>query len=156
MLLSEIKNELNLEKLEYEVKSSKPYILEINFDKVLENLSEEYDDVSIDEKYINRNAKFTAYSMMPFVVRDVAFWLDENENKLGQGISEIIKENAGDLCINVTKFDEFKKEVDGVNKISLGYRLIYQSFEKTLTDEEVNKQSDNVYNKLKELGLQVR
>lgn len=157
MILSEIKKAMNLDKLEYEVKSPKPYILEINFDKVLESLSDDFADMFVDEKYINRNAKFESYSIMPFIVRDVAFWIDEHNELLKENnILDIIKEEAGNLCIKVTKFDEFKKEIDGVQKISLGFRLLYQSFEKTLTDEEVNMQSDNVYKKLKELGLEVR
>ena len=157
MILSEIKKAMNLDKLEYEVKSTKPYILEINFDKVLEDLDDNYEDVFISEDYINRNTKFESYSIMPFIVRDVAFWIDENNDLLKENnILEIIKSVAGDLCIKVTKFDEFKKEIDGVQKISLGFRLLYQSFEKTLTDEEVNMQSDNVYKKLKELGLEIR
>lgn len=155
MILGEIESKLNLKKLEYEIKSTKPYIIEINFDKVLEGLDNEYTDIFIDEKYINRSAVFEAYSTMPFIVRDIAFWIDE-ENVLVDNILETIKERAGDLCIRVSKFDEFKKEIDGVKKISLGYRLLYQSNIKTLTDEEVNMQSDNVYAKLKELGLEVR
>ena len=167
MILSEIKNKLNIEKLEYEVKSAKPYILEINFNKLLENLDDNYEDVFISGDYINRDTKFESYSIMPFIVRDIAFWINEdnelltnkNENKNNSpedSLLEIIKSVVGDLCIKVSKFDEFKKEIDGVQKISFGFRLLYQSFEKTLTDEEVNVQSDNVYAKLRELGLEVR
>lgn len=164
MIMSEIKRELKIEKLEYEVKNAKPLIIEINFDEVLNSVKvETYEDVYVSDEYQNKNIKFESYSSMPFIVRDIAFWVEEgsellankNENK-EDSILNIIKENSGDKCIKVVKFDEFKKEIDGVVKISLGYRLIYQSFEKTLTDEEVNVQSDKVYEKLKELGLEIR
>ncbi len=141
-------------KINYEVKNIKPYIIEIDFDDILKNLEENIQNNKIEVEYINTNIKYKSFSQMPFVIRDVAFWIEENKNI--DNILEIIKSVAGDLCVEVVKFDEFKKEIDGVIKTSLGYRLIYQSFDKTLTDEEVNVQSDKVYEKLKELGLEVR
>ncbi len=158
LVLGEIKSNLKLEKIEYEVKNVKPYIIEIDFDNMLSSLNAETENIFLSGEYTNKNIKYKSFSQMPFIIRDVAFWIEESNELLKNkdSISEMIKENAGDLCMEVVKFDEFKKEIDGVQKISLGYRLIYQSFEKTLTDEEVNVQSDKVYEKLKEIGLEIR
>ncbi len=171
MILGDIKRALGLSALEFEKKNTKPYIVEINFDKTIEGLldnnSNEFENILsqnteknifINTEYINKKSgaeKYKAYSQYPFVVRDVSFWIDKNSDLLPE-IEKLIKENAGDLCISINIFDQFEKDFDGVIKKSLGYRLVYQSFEKTLTDEEVNVQSDNVYSKLKELGLEVR
>jgi phenylalanyl-tRNA synthetase beta subunit len=52
-------------------------------------------------------------------------------------------------------FDEFVNQKLG--KKSLAFRLIFQSFEKTLTDAEVNAQMEHIYSKLKSHeGWQIR
>ncbi len=70
-----------------------------------------------------------------------------------ESVAEIIRENAGDLVIRGPElFDEFSKD----GKKSLAFRLVFQSFDRTLTDEEVNKVMENVYAALKEKGWEVR
>ena len=91
---------------------------------------------------------------MPFIVRDIAFWTGDDANE--EDLRKIIEENISDLCISVTLFDKFEKEIDGVNKKSFGFRLIYQDKERTLTDEEVNVEADKVYSALKAKGFEIR
>jgi len=150
MILEEIKRELVLSEIEIHVKSSKPYCVEIDIDKMIETLPYPKERVLLDENISNKNTKYKIFSLMPYIVRDVAFWVDENMDI--SKIENIIKENAGEICVKVYKFDEFKKE----NKVSYGYRLIYQDMNKTLTDEEVNVFADNVYAKLKDTGCEIR
>ena len=50
----------------------------------------------------------------------------------------------------------FKKEIDGVEKTSYAYRLVFQSNERTLTDEDANVIMNAIYTKIAELGWQVR
>ena len=83
-------------------------------------------------------------------------------------VLELIKDNAGKLCVSVNIFDEFTKEIEikkdsQENSIiekkimkSLGYRLVYQDNIRTLTDEEVNTYSDKVYEVLKSKGFEIR
>jgi phenylalanyl-tRNA synthetase beta subunit len=49
-------------------------------------------------------------------------------------------------------FDTFEKE----GKTSLAYRIILQSFERTLTEDEVNKIMEKVSAMLKALGFEIR
>lgn len=149
LLLSEIKRTLRLEKLDYEKKSVKPLVAELSFDDIIKNLDENINNVFLD-KNLSREVRYKSFSMMPFIVRDIAFWASDSIDV--SEIEKAIKENAGHLCISVRKFDEFKKD----GRISLGYRLVYQDMIRTLTDEEVNIQAENVYNKLKELGCETR
>ena len=54
-------------------------------------------------------------------------------------------------------FDEFEKTLDdGSKKLSQAYRLVFQSQEKTLTDEEINIVMQNVEKEIRALGCEVR
>lgn len=149
LILSEIKRTLRLENLEHEKKSVKPLIAEMSFDEMIFALDENINDVYLD-KGLHREIKYQSFSMMPFIVRDVAFWAAESIEV--SDIENSIRGSVGKLCVSVKKFDEFKKD----GKVSLGYRLVYQDKDRTLTDEEVNLCAENVYNKLKELGCETR
>ena len=171
-ILLEIEKKLNLEKIDFVVKSVKPYVIEISLDNIInqienittgENLGNNF--LSLDNKKIE-NIKYKSFSQMPFVVRDVAFWCDVNTDKIE--ILGVIKDNAGELCVSVNIFDEFTKEIEikkdsQENSVtekktmkSLGYRLVYQDNIRTLTDEEVNTYSDKVYEVLKNKGFEIR
>jgi phenylalanyl-tRNA synthetase beta subunit len=149
LILSEIKRTLRLTKLDYEKKSVKPLVVELSFDEIVTVLDENINNVYLDKNLV-REVRYKSFSMMPFIVRDVAFWALESLSS--DDIEKAIKDNAGDLCVSVKKFDEFKKD----DKVSLGYRLVYQDMSRTLTDEEVNVYAENVYGKLKELGCEIR
>lgn len=148
-LLIEIKQALGVEQIVYSDRNLKPYAIGINFDHLIQDLPEPLQNVYL-EGFENNHTKYKPFSQMPFIVRDVAFWCDEGVDKLE--ILGLIKENAGDLCISVSTFDEFIKD----GKKSLGYRLIYQADDRTLTDDEVNGYAENVYKVLKEKGFEIR
>ena len=93
---------------------------------------------------------FKPFSQYPFVVRDVAFWSDGKMD--AAEIEKMIKGEAGELCTKISLFDRFEKE----GKVSLAYRLIFQSFDRTLTDEEVNAHMEKVYSALKAQGFEIR
>ena len=62
---------------------------------------------------------------------------------------------AGPGCLVVRGpelFDEFSKE----GKKSLAFRLVFQSSDRTLSDEEVNKVMERVYAALTKQGWQIR
>ncbi|KKR68606.1 MAG: Phenylalanine-tRNA ligase beta subunit [Parcubacteria group bacterium GW2011_GWF1_40_6] len=95
--------------------------------------------------------KFKMWSLFPFIARDIAVWVPENI--LSEEVEKIIKENAGDVVVRGPElFDEFKKE----GQISYAFRLVFQSFESTLTDQEINDVMTKVSDKLKERDWQVR
>ena len=92
-----------------------------------------------------QNKKFTMWSLFPFISRDVAVWVPEGISS--EEVGKIIKDNAGDMVIRGPElFDEFKKD----GKISYAFRLIFQSYERTLTDAEINEIMAKITNKIKD------
>ncbi len=82
---------------------------------------------------------FKPWSIFPFISRDVAVWVP-SEIESNQ-VYKVIKENAGKLLIKEPRlFDEFKKD----GKTSYAFRLVFQSHERTLTDDEINKIMENI------------
>jgi phenylalanyl-tRNA synthetase beta subunit len=109
-------------------------------------------DFSLEPKSYNLDAKFKMWSLYPFIARDIAVWVPEEIKS--ENVAKIIKENMGDMVIRGPElFDEFKKG----NQISYAFRLVFQSYERTLTDLEVNDIMTKITNKIKENnGWQVR
>ncbi len=98
------------------------------------------------------NTKFKMWSLYPFIARDVAVWVPEGVTS-GE-VEKVIKENAGDMVIRGPElFDEFQKD----GKTSYAFRLVFQSFERTLNDAEINEIMTKITNKIKDKnGWQVR
>lgn len=93
----------------------------------------------------SQNKKFKMWSLFPFIARDVAVWVPE-DIKSGE-VEEVIKDNMGKMIIRGPElFDEFKKD----GKISYAFRLVFQSFDRTLTDQEVNNVLTKITEKMKE------
>jgi phenylalanyl-tRNA synthetase beta subunit len=95
---------------------------------------------------------FKPWSIYPFIARDIAVWVPEEINS--NQVYKIIKENAGDMVVRgPSLFDEFKKD----GKTSFAFRLVFQSYERTLLDTEINEIMTKITNKIKEKnGWQVR
>ena len=94
---------------------------------------------------------FKMWSLFPFIARDVAVWVGEEVGS--DEVSKVIKENAGELLVRGPEiFDEFKKD----GKVSYAFRLVFQSFDRTLTDSEINAVMENIHSKIQEQGWQVR
>jgi phenylalanyl-tRNA synthetase beta chain len=73
-------------------------------------------------------------SIYPFIVRDIAVWVPEHEAP--EKLLNVIRDHSTDLLAREPKlFDKFSKE----GRTSYAYRLVFQSLERTLTDDEVNK-----------------
>lgn len=100
----------------------------------------------------SESKKFKMWSLFPFITRDVAVWVPEGVRS--SEVLKIIKENTGDLVVRGPElFDEFKKD----GKTSYAFRLVFQSYDRTLTDTEVNEIMTKITNKIKEKkGWQVR
>ncbi|MEI6352677.1 MAG: phenylalanine--tRNA ligase beta subunit-related protein [Candidatus Nomurabacteria bacterium] len=156
-ILEEIKKEIGVSEIKFtETKNAgqKENCIEINFEELIANLPEGEGYNEIDERIINQNMKYKAFALTPFIVRDIACWTPENTNE--NDVENIIRENITSLCISVKLFDKFEKEIEGIKKKSFGFRLIYQDESRTLTDEEVNLESDKVYEALKTKGFEIR
>ena len=98
-----------------------------------------------------QNEKFAPFSVYPFIVRDVALFIPPETTP--ESVGKIIKENAGSLVVRGPElFDEFTKDA----KKSLAFRLVFQSFDRTLSDDEVNKIMEKVYTALTGHGWKIR
>jgi phenylalanyl-tRNA synthetase beta subunit len=97
------------------------------------------------------NEKYQAFSLYPFIVRDIALFVP-SEISAGE-VYELILKEAGNLMVRSWQFDTFEKD----GKTSYAFRLVFQSPDRTLTDEEVNKIMDKVTSVLNsKAGWQVR
>jgi len=90
------------------------------------------------------------YSLYPFVSRDIALWTPEGVS--AADLITSIQSEAGELLLHTTLFDEFHKE----GKVSYAFRLVFQSFERTLTDDEVGNIMEKITKALTEKGYIVR
>jgi phenylalanyl-tRNA synthetase beta subunit len=103
----------------------------VNLTTYLHELPEptSYDDlVTIDTK----GTVFKPFSPYPFVLRDIAVWIPDGEGS-GEDVVTVVKKYAGALLARADMFDSFSKD----GRTSYAYHLVFQSFEKTLSDEEV-------------------
>lgn len=105
-------------------------ILEILFDKIVKELPEPPQEPA--NYNINRTAKFQKFSPYPFMARDIAMWVGAGTS--AEEVEKILKEVAGNLLVRLSLFDEYKKD----NRISYAFRLVFQSPDRTLKNEEVN------------------
>ncbi len=93
---------------------------------------------------------FASFSSYPFVSRDIALWTEEGVTK--DEIGTLIKQEGGELLIHSTLFDEFHKD----GKVSYAFRLVFQAFDKTLTDGEVGVVMQRITTALTNKGYSVR
>jgi phenylalanyl-tRNA synthetase beta chain len=98
------------------------------------------DSYALPENQINDFKHFRAFSVFPYVLRDVAIWTPSGTT--ADAVEEIIRRNLGPELQIVTLFDRFEKEFDGIQRTSFAFRLVFQSFTKTLSDEEINQQME--------------
>ncbi|MFA6094535.1 MAG: phenylalanine--tRNA ligase beta subunit-related protein [Candidatus Paceibacterota bacterium] len=111
-------------------------VVEIIFDALLEKLpdAEKYEK----EMLVTSSAipKYRTISTYPYAVRDVAVFVPEGVS--AEDVLDVISKSAGPLLVRAKLFDVFTKKFgEGETKTSYAFRLVYQSFEKTLSEEEL-------------------
>jgi phenylalanyl-tRNA synthetase beta chain len=135
--------------------ADKKNIIEVSLDEFILKVSDAFSEWSgrerdpgdrgPEEKIFGTVKTFKPWSIYPFISRDIAVWVPENI--LSDDVEKIIKNNAGDLLILTPRlFDEFKKD----GKTSYAFRLVFQSYERTLLDSEINEIMTKITNKIKE------
>jgi phenylalanyl-tRNA synthetase beta chain len=91
----------------------------------------------------------------PPVLEDLAFVVDHG-TPAGQ-IKALIQETGKPLVVGVSVFDHYQGEQVGPGKKSLAFSIVYQAYDRTLTDEEVATVRDKIVSRLgKELGAKLR
>lgn len=121
-------------------------IVEVNLDEVLKKLPapSHYEPHAETPKI-----RYQTFSSYPYIVRDIALWASKGSEK---DIEAVIKKEAGTLLVRLGLFDVFEKDA----RTSYAYRLIFQSYEKTLQDSEVEPIMERMGNALKGKGFEVR
>jgi len=151
-LFSRIAEALGGGKIPLTVVSIKPYVVEIDFDAYIKNLPAPtgYEKLLAEDTSI----VYRPFSAYPFMLRDIAVWAkgaDEQEN-----ILMVIKKEGSDLLVRSRLFDVFTKEIEGVSKTSYAFNLVFQSYERTLSDGEINEIMARITEKLSAQGFEVR
>lgn len=99
---------------------------------------------------LSTTEKYKTFSKYPYIVRDIALWTPAGIN--ADEVKDTIHKEAGELCVKIDLFDTFSKE----GRTSLAFRLIFQSFERTLTEDEVNKIMAQIGLILAKKGFEIR
>ncbi|HVV15300.1 MAG TPA: phenylalanine--tRNA ligase subunit beta [Candidatus Paceibacterota bacterium] len=108
------------------------------------------DSAPVQDLPLSQTERYQSFSKYPYIVRDIAMWTPARTTP--ESVQELIQAEAGELCTKVSLFDQFQKG----EKTSLAFRLIFQSFEKTLTEGDANQAMEKVAAKLKEKGFEIR
>ncbi len=96
-------------------------------------------------------ARFAPWSVFPFITRDISIWVPQEVES--EKVCRVIKEYAGDLVVvGPTLFDEFEKD----GRKSLAFRLVFQSQDRTLTDNEVSHAMEPILVAVKKDGWGIR
>ena len=98
----------------------------------------EFNKIPFITKNFNNLQKYKEVSSYPQIIRDLSFLISSEESvlelnsKLGKYSDDILKESF--------VFDYYKS----ADKIKVGYRFIFQSNKKTLTEKEVNQAINDI------------
>ncbi len=122
-------------------------VVEINISELLTKLPSptSYDKVEVGEEIV-----YKPFSQYPHMSRDIALWVTEGTS--ASDVEILLNEHAGPLRMRTTLFDEFTKD----GRTSYAFRLVYQSMDKTLTDEEINAVMEEINKAVVEKGWEVR
>jgi phenylalanyl-tRNA synthetase beta chain len=101
-------------------------------------------EMKIDEllNLTGESVKYKDISKFPPVKRDLAL-IVKKDTKFGE-IEETIKSSGGEYLQGLSLFDIYSDDKLGKDKKSMAFSLEFSSKEKTLTDEEVNKQIQKI------------
>jgi phenylalanyl-tRNA synthetase beta chain len=101
-----------------------------------------------------RDVRYREVSRQPQVRRDLAYLLDR-DRPAGE-LLDAIRKTGGASLVSVSLFDRYEGKGIPEGKVSLGFRLVFQRQDRTLTDAEVSKQVDRVERVLTERFQGVR
>ena len=133
----------------------KENIIEIDLDVFFAKISATGSVNDLDIKFLPKDKKYQPFSLYPFIVRDIAVFVtgvesaDQVWSVIEKGIEAV---GASKLLVRSSLFDTFKKD----GKTSYAFRMVFQSFDRTLTDEEASKIMDKVYVEIKKNKWEVR
>ncbi|MBI5005068.1 MAG: C40 family peptidase [Candidatus Lloydbacteria bacterium] len=127
--------------------------IELPFEDIAAKIDKNTVRKLFDEQTIFSRSPDVSYqplSKYPFVVRDIAVFVPQSVE--ADEIASVIKNMAGQDLVRYWLFDTFEKD----DKKSFAFRLIFQSHEKTLSDDEVNIQMNQIYQTIEKRLWKVR
>lgn len=121
-------------KLHPNVEKEDVYVAEINLDKLLNNKT--------------GKIKYKEFGRFPSISKDVAFIVKKDVTS--KEVEQIIKKAGGRLLSNVNVFDVYTGEKVNADEKSIAYSLTFSDDSKTLTEEEVMENFNNIIKKVTE------
>ncbi|MCA9361124.1 phenylalanine--tRNA ligase subunit beta [Candidatus Kaiserbacteria bacterium] len=122
-------------------------VVEIDLTELVATLPE-VDKYETVEKL--EDIQYKSFSIYPAISRDIAMWVSEDTGETE--VETVLNETAGDLRVRTTLFDVFVKD----GRKSIAFRLVFQANDRTLTDAEVGKIMDGVYEAVAKNSWEVR
>jgi len=99
--------------------------------------------------------KFKTLLKFPKIQKDMAFIIEKSVTS--EEVEKVIKKGSSNLLKNIKLFDIFEGEAIGKNMKSLAFQLDYYNEQRTLTEEEVDKEFWQAIEKVKtELKAELR
>jgi phenylalanyl-tRNA synthetase beta chain len=112
-------------------------------------------DMEVLAKVERRALKYSKVAAFPAIERDLGFVVDSSAP--AEEMRNLILENGGELLKNVTVFDVYTGKSIEPGKKNIAYSLFFQSEQRTLTDEEVEKSTKRIIAKLEDqFGAKLR
>jgi phenylalanyl-tRNA synthetase beta chain len=127
--------------------STEKAVTEINFTKLFQSLPAPTSYAPVE---VAQEIAYKPFSVHPAMTRDIAMWVTEG-TRVGE-VEQVLNASAGDLRVRTTHVDEFTKD----ERTSHAFRLVFQSMDRTLTDEEINPIMEEVYKAATEQNWQTR
>ncbi len=94
---------------------------------------------------------FVMWSEYPYIARDIAVWVPEEVS--ADTIANVIRENTSELLMKGPRlFDTFTKD----GKTSYAFRMVFQSTERTLIEQEITDIMNKITTSLQDNGWEVR
>ncbi|MGB5287682.1 MAG: phenylalanine--tRNA ligase subunit beta, partial [Ignavibacteriaceae bacterium] len=103
-------------------------------------------DLSLIDVLINNKKTFKELLKYPKVLRDFAFLFDKSVKYAS--VKDFIIKESGEILKSVELFDLFESSEIGKDKKSMAFSLEYYDFNRTLTDEEVDKDFQSLITKI--------
>ncbi|HFB67335.1 MAG TPA: phenylalanine--tRNA ligase subunit beta, partial [Calditrichae bacterium] len=102
-----------------------------------------------------KERKYTAIPRFPFVERDLAVVVDADVE--AEKLIAAAQKVGGKYLQSISVFDVYRGKQVPEGKKSVALRFVFQSRERTLTEEEINKTMDTIFRQLqKEFGATLR
>ena len=99
-------------------------------------------DVETLMKYTAKSFKYESLPKYPAISRDLAMLVDDEVQ--AADIEKVISKNGGKYFQGVTLFDVYTGKQVAEGKKSMAFNLMFQSKDKTLTDEEADSAFKNI------------